>query len=159
MKGSYKGRLMITLLTDALRSHGHTEDGQDLEPREAGPGSPPPAHLPSAAAGNLVQLFKMLADETRLQILYFLMQREELNVRTLCELLGQSQPAVSHHLALLREAGMLECRRDGKHNFYHLVPKRLQGYLDEVFAVTPDQGRRVRIEDSVLSYTRDGAAS
>jgi ArsR family transcriptional regulator len=104
---------------------------------------------------NLVQLFKLLADETRLKILHYLMQKEELNVRTLCKMLRQSQPAVSHHLALLRVAGIIECRREGKHNFYRLVPKRCQAYLDTMFGVTGDQSRKVRVEDAVLTYTRD----
>ncbi len=55
----------------------------------------PPADLTK----NMVQLFKVLCDESRLRILYFLMHQEELNVRTLCGMLGQSQRAVSHHLA------------------------------------------------------------
>jgi ArsR family transcriptional regulator len=84
-------------------------------------------------ARELATLFKLLADETRLRILHYLTQKEELNVRTFCGLLGQSQPAVSHHLALLRSAGILECRRDGKHNFYRLIPTRCQGYLDVMF--------------------------
>jgi len=113
------------------------------------------ATLPAETARDLVQLFKLLADETRLRILYYLMQQDELNVRTLCRLLGQSQPAVSHHLALLRVAGIIECRRDGKHNFYHLVPKRCQAYLDVVFGVSGEQSRKVRVEDSVLTYGRD----
>ena len=111
--------------------------------------------LPAETGGELVQLFKLLADETRLRILYFLMQQEELNVRTLCDLLEQSQPAVSHHLALLRVAGIIECRRDGKHNFYHLMPKRFQHFLDMLFAVKPDQPRRIRIENALLTYSHD----
>jgi len=106
-------------------------------------------------ARDLVQLFKLLADETRLRIMYYLMQKDELNVRTLCRMLRQSQPAVSHHLALLRVAGIIECRRDGKHNYYHLVPKRCQAYLNVVFGVSGDQTRKVRVEDAVLTYGRD----
>ena len=113
------------------------------------------AMLGDDSARDLVQLFKLLADETRLRILYFLMQKDELNVRTLCRLLQQSQPAVSHHLALLRVAGIIECRRDGKHNFYHLVPKRCQTYLDAVFGVSGSETRKVRVEDAVLTYGRD----
>ncbi len=115
--------------------------------------------LPDDKAKDLVQLFKLLSDETRLRILYYLMQQEELNVRTLCKLLRQSQPAVSHHLALLRVAGVIECRRDGKHNFYHLVPKRCQAYLETVFGASGDQPRKVRVEDAVVSYVRDAKAS
>jgi ArsR family transcriptional regulator len=119
--------------------------------------SPAPnlATLAEETSKNLVQLFKLLADETRLRILYYLVQKDELNVRTLCRLLRQSQPAVSHHLALLRVAGIIECRRDGKHNFYHLVPKRCQAYLDVVFGVTGEQTRKVRVEDALLTYGRD----
>ena len=126
---------------------------------ENGAASPIPvpelATLSDDTCRDLVQLFKLLADETRLRILYYLMQQDELNVRTLCRLLGQSQPAVSHHLALLRIAGIIECRRDGKHNFYHLVPKRCQAYLDVVFSVSGEQTRKVRVEDALLTYGRD----
>jgi ArsR family transcriptional regulator len=115
-----------------------------------------PAELADQTAQELVQLFKLLADETRLRVLYYLLQQEELNVRTLCKLLRQSQPAVSHHLALLRVAGLIECRREGKHNFYHLVPKRCQAYLETLFGGPGDQPRRVRVEDAVLTYMRDG---
>jgi|SRR4051812_33540273 len=95
--------------------------------------------LSDATARELVQLFKLLADETRLRIMHYLMQISEMNVRTFVGLLGQTQPAVSHHLALLREAGMIECRRSGKHNFYHLVRTRCEALLHIVFssAVAP----------------------
>src|SRR3954452_23531302 len=96
--------------------------------------------LSDAAARDLVQLFKLLADETRLRIMHYLMQISEMNVRTFVGLLGQTQPAVSHHLAMLREAGMIECRRSGKHNFYHLVPSRCQPLLDIVFGVSGAPG-------------------
>jgi ArsR family transcriptional regulator len=113
------------------------------------------APLPDAITRDLVQLFKLLADETRVRILHYLMQRDELNVRTLCQLLDQSQPAVSHHLALLRVAGLIECRRDGKHNFYHLVPKRAQQYLDLLFGADGKETRRVRVENATVTYSRD----
>ena len=114
------------------------------------------ATLASQRAEELVQLFKLLADETRLKIIHYLMQKDELNVRTFCALLAQSQPAVSHHLALLKMAGILDCRRDGKHNFYRLVPRRCQDYLNVVFGVSGDQTRRVRVDEAVLTYGRDG---
>ncbi len=126
------------------------------DPRDAADESQPLERLPAETGRDLVQLFKLLSDETRLRILYFLMQEEELNVRTLCDLLAQSQPAVSHHLALLRVAGIIECRRDGKHNFYHLVPKRFQHFLDMLFAVEAGQPRRIRIENALLTYAHDG---
>ena len=80
--------------------------------------------VPEDTIRDMVQLFKLLSDETRLRILFFLRRQDELHVRALCELLSQSQPAVSHHLALLRVAGLIEARRDGKHNFYRILPRR-----------------------------------
>jgi len=118
-----------------------------------------PATLGEAKAHELVQLFKLLADETRLRIIYYLMQQSEMNVRTFCRLLRQSQPAVSHHLALLRAAGVIECRRDGKHNFYRLILKKCQAYLDAVFDVDGSENRRIKLEDAMLTYGRDGQAS
>jgi ArsR family transcriptional regulator len=118
-----------------------------------------PATLGEAKAHELVQLFKLLADETRLRIIYYLMQQSEINVRTFCRLLRQSQPAVSHHLALLRSAGIIECRRDGKHNFYRLILKKCQAYLDAVFDIDGGGNRRIKFEDALLTYGRDGQAS
>ncbi len=109
--------------------------------------------LPDNVAKELVQLFKLFSDETRLRILHFLMQQEELNVRELCDLLGQSQPAVSHHLALLRVAGLIESRRDGKHNFYSILHKRFRELMEMFFSATGQQGGRICMESFVLSYT------
>lgn len=79
---------------------------------------------------DLAASFKLLADETRLRVLSLLIQSGELNVRTLCSHLDQSQPAVSHHLALLRDAGIIEARRDGKHNYYRCIAGRLENLID-----------------------------
>jgi len=107
---------------------------------------------PEAAIADLVALFKLLSDETRLRILYFLTQRNELHVRALCDLLRQSQPAVSHHLAILRGAGLIDRRREGKHNYYALHTGRLTGLLDKFLAHLPEANRRIRFEDYVLAY-------
>ncbi|WP_140435109.1 metalloregulator ArsR/SmtB family transcription factor, partial [Escherichia coli] len=54
-----------------------------------------------------IQLFKILADETRLGIVLLLSELGELCVCDLCTALDQSQPKISRHLALLRESGLL----------------------------------------------------
>jgi ArsR family transcriptional regulator len=90
--------------------------------------TPPVPALPEDTTNELVKLFKLLSDGTRLQIIHYLTAVPELNVGNLCELLEQSQPAVSHHLALLREAAIVEMRRDGKHNFYSLRRVSLARY-------------------------------
>jgi len=116
--------------------------------------SPESGLLPTDVTRNLVEIFKLLADETRLQILFLLQQKRELNVRALCHVLKQSQPAVSHHLALLRLAGLIEMRRDGKHNFYRLIPARFEEVADMVFASTPGDRNQIRFNDSVISYSQ-----
>ncbi|MBC7851878.1 MAG: metalloregulator ArsR/SmtB family transcription factor, partial [Pirellulaceae bacterium] len=112
------------------------------------------APLSPATTRDLVQLFKLLGDDTRVRVLHYLTQREELNVRTLCKLLSQSQPAVSHHLALLREDGIIACRRDGKHTSYPIVPKRMLSYLDLLFGACYGETKKVRMEVALLTYGR-----
>jgi ArsR family transcriptional regulator len=101
---------------------------------------------------ELVQLFKLLADETRMRILYFLHQADELNVLELCRLLEQRQPSVSHHLALLRVAGLIDMRRDGKHNYYRIVRPRFEELARTVFEVAPSGPFRMLFDDHELRY-------
>ncbi len=82
------------------------------------------ALIPDSSVEAMARWMKLLADETRLRILTVLLAERELNVTSLCARLGQSQPAVSHHLGLLREHGLLECRRAGKNNYYSVVSAR-----------------------------------
>ena len=65
-------------------------------------------------------LLKHVSDPTRLQVILILSEGER-HVGALCEQLSQSQPAVSHHLALLRHGGVISPRRAGKNNFYSLT--------------------------------------
>ena len=67
-----------------------------------------------------IQLFKILADETRLGIVLLLSELGELCVCDLCTALDQSQPKISRHLALLRESGLLLDRKQGKWVHYRL---------------------------------------
>ena len=65
-------------------------------------------------------LLKQVGDPTRLQVITLLSEREH-HVGALCDQFNMSQPAVSHHLALLRHAGIVDRRRQGKNNFYTLT--------------------------------------
>jgi len=73
------------------------------------------------AADDLQKLFKTLSDPTRMRILR-LLEREELMVQELMEVLGMAQSRVSRHLAILRESGLLTDRRDGTYVFYRFAP-------------------------------------
>jgi ArsR family transcriptional regulator len=72
------------------------------------------------AAEELQRVFKTLADPTRVRILA-LLEREELAVQELMDVLGMAQSRVSRHLAILREAGLIRDRRDGTYVFYRLA--------------------------------------
>src|SRR3954463_428771 len=63
--------------------------------------------------------FLALADKTRLRLLN-LMREDEICVCFFTEVLGQSQPKISRHLAYLRNAGIVEARRDGKWMHYRI---------------------------------------
>ena len=79
---------------------------------------------------------KALADPTRQEIMTLICCRE-LSVGDIVEAVGVSQPTVSHHLAVLREAGLATIRSEGKHAYYSLNQARVAiccGNLIEVFA-------------------------
>jgi SAM-dependent methyltransferase len=70
---------------------------------------------------NAAPLFRLLGDEARLRILR-LLQAERLNVSELTSILGIAQSGVSRHLGLLKDAGLVEERRDGGFTFFRLAP-------------------------------------
>lgn len=110
--------------------------------------------LSSQLEKDIIQVFKLLSDETRLRILMYLLREGELHVTAMCERLRQSQPAVSHHLALLRVAGIIEARRDGKHNFYSIRAKRFRQLLKGVFESLDGQATdAIRFDEFVLSHS------
>jgi DNA-binding transcriptional ArsR family regulator len=80
-------------------------------------------------AARAAVLLKQAADATRVQVLLMLTGGE----RHVDEV-GQSQPAVSHHLALLRHGYLIAPRREGKNNFYGLTPEgeRLAAAVKEI---------------------------
>jgi ArsR family transcriptional regulator len=101
---------------------------------------------------ELVQLGRLLSDESRLRILFYLAQNGELHVTDLCDRLGQSQPAVSHHLALLRVAGLIEPRREGKHNYYRVRSEAFGEMLVGLFSSAGEVPRRIKFHDFTLAY-------
>jgi|SRR6185437_1943596 len=82
-----------------------------------------PARAPKlsvARAERLAEQLKALADPTRLRILDLLSQQEEpLCVCDLTPRFAQNQPTISHHLRLLRQAGLIDCHKQGIWAFYH----------------------------------------
>jgi DNA-binding transcriptional ArsR family regulator len=77
--------------------------------------------MQNAQAARMARCLKTLSDPNRIRILRILV-RGEFCVSDLVSQLQVDQPKVSHHLAILRSAGIIRCRRDGRHINYSLFP-------------------------------------
>jgi ArsR family transcriptional regulator len=86
------------------------------------------------AAEDLAAIFKALADPTRVAILNRLTGAPEVCVCDLTAAFDLSQPTVSHHLRVLREAGLVEAESRGTWAYYRLVPNAI-AQLRDVFAI------------------------
>jgi DNA-binding transcriptional ArsR family regulator len=75
-------------------------------------------------------LFKALADPTRRALLERLLREGELNVRALTAQAGVSQPAVSKHLGVLKQAGLVLERPEGRVVHYRAQPRGLAPLMD-----------------------------
>jgi DNA-binding transcriptional ArsR family regulator len=76
------------------------------------------------------ELFSTLADPTRRALFERLSREGELTVRVLTEHSGVSQPAVSKHLGVLKHAGLVRDRRDGRQTHYRAQPQGLAPLID-----------------------------
>jgi len=103
---------------------------------------------------EFANVFALLSDETRLRILTYLIQNRELNVTELCNRLGQTQPAVSHHLALLRVSGLVEPRRAGKNNYYSVRTDHFSELLARLLSTLGEMPKKIRFQDFTLSYQK-----
>lgn len=74
---------------------------------------------------ELAGRFKALADPTRVAILSMLSAEDEVCVCVFTDELGLAQPTISHHLRILREAGLVDATRRGTWAFYRLLPEAL----------------------------------
>jgi ArsR family transcriptional regulator len=99
----------------------------------------PSDEMPAEKRNVVLRLCKMLSDPTRLRIAYYLTNAPELNVTQLCQRVDQSQPAVSHHLAMLRSSGLVVHRREGRQIFYSLQGNALRNTLEQLFEAPPEK--------------------
>jgi len=87
---------------------------------------------------SILKSLRLAADPNRLRLL-LLLEREELSVAELQEILGKGQSQVSTSLALLKSAGLVDDRRTGKNAFYRLkAPAQLMQLLREAAAEVPE---------------------
>ena len=96
---------------------------------------------PSLDLGPTARLFHALSDETRLAVLDMLRGGE----RCVCELqdaLGAAQSRLSFHLKVLKEAGLVRDRKEGRWSYYSLVPEALRDAHDVIRALATEKGPR-----------------
>jgi ArsR family transcriptional regulator len=86
-------------------------------------------------------VFKALADPTRREILH-LLRKEEMTAGELAERFEMSKPTLSHHFAVLREAGLVTSRREGQTIWYALNTT----VLEDILAWTMDLARGAKGE-------------
>ena len=110
---------------------------------------------PNSTSGEQLQrIFKTLSDPTRVRILA-LLEREELVVQELMDVLGMAQSRVSRHLAILRDAGLLVDRRDGTYVSYRFAPLRPGPWRDtwELVRKNLEQDSTAQRDLSALEHT------
>jgi ArsR family transcriptional regulator len=122
-------------------------------------GDSTPIKVSDETLHRLTEVFKLLADKSRLKIVLALAQDGELHVSALCNLLGDhtqpaSQPAVSHHLTLMRMVGLVGYNRHGKHNYYHLASGHVRDLLEQFFADSGNGQKSLHFEDFALTFKR-----
>lgn len=93
--------------------------------------------LPERAA----ELFRLLGDPTRVRILDTLADADELCVNEIAEAIGTSETKVSQSLRLLRTAGVVRNRRDGRHIHYRLDDDHVRVVLAVTFEHLSHAGR------------------
>lgn len=97
------------------------------------------ARTPAVDAERAVALFHALSDATRLAILEMLRGGEQ----CVCDLqdgLGAAQSRLSFHLRVLREAGLVIDRKEGRWSYYSIVPGALAEVHDLAVAMQPRTG-------------------
>jgi ArsR family transcriptional regulator, arsenate/arsenite/antimonite-responsive transcriptional repressor len=98
----------------------------------------PQAHVPAKTFETEALLFKAVADSYRLRMLATLARAvQEVCVCDFTDALPLNQPTVSHHLRILREAGLVTCERRATWVYYQLAPDaldRIETAIGNVFA-------------------------
>jgi ArsR family transcriptional regulator, arsenate/arsenite/antimonite-responsive transcriptional repressor len=111
------------------------------------PGAP---LLPPREREALAAKFKALGDPTRIAIVNQLAASGECCVCNL-EPLGLSQPTISHHLKILRDAGLVEFTRRGTWAYYRLVPDALEALAFALGGEVPAQSETGRVAATASS--------
>jgi DNA-binding transcriptional ArsR family regulator len=116
--------------------------------------SSPPRGLASETLARLARLFNLLSDESRLRMVLTLSRTGQADVSALAALVGLSEKAVSHHLTVMRLAGLISHHRSGKKYLYRLESGHVPGLLERVLADTDNGQELLQLGGFTLTYRR-----
>jgi ArsR family transcriptional regulator len=77
---------------------------------------------------RIEKISKALADETRLRIFEAISATKHMNCGEIVSMRGVTPATVSHHLKILNEAGLVECRREGQFVYSEAIPETIEEY-------------------------------
>jgi DNA-binding transcriptional ArsR family regulator len=95
-------------------------------------------------AGELEDLFKVLANDTRLRLLHAITRHHEICVTDLADLVDMKPQAVSNQLQRLSDMGIIASRRSGNNVHYHMVDPCVLALLDQGMCLMEDSKRTSR---------------
>lgn len=93
-------------------------------------------------AGELEDLFKMLANDTRLRLLHAIAKSEEICVGDLASSIEMKPQAVSNQLQRLSDTGIIGARREGNNIYYHMIDPCVLALLDQGMCLMEDANRK-----------------
>jgi ubiquinone/menaquinone biosynthesis C-methylase UbiE len=103
---------------------------------------------------SILKSLRVLADPNRVRLL-LLLEREELSVAELQEILSTGQSRISTHLSQLKQAGLVEDRRQGKNSLYHLNNRQFADLLHAAESEIPEAAEDTKALQLVLEKRRD----
>lgn len=103
---------------------------------------------------SIIKSLRVLADPNRLRLL-LLLEREELSVAELQEILSTGQSRISTYLAQLKQAGLVEDRKQGKHSLYRLKDRQFADLLHSAGSEIPEAAGDLKALQLVLEKRRD----
>ena len=92
----------------------------------------------------MAKIAKALADPTRLQIYEDIATQPDMYCGEIIERHGLTPGTISHHLKVLMEAGLIECRREGQFVYNRIVPQTMQDYTQTLARMTRSTKQRER---------------
>lgn len=100
--------------------------------------------MSTVTAGEVAELFRVLGDPTRIEILRLLSLSDEVACTTLDDVLPISKSTISYHIKALRTVGLLTVRKEGRWYHYTLQRDRLETILPGFFDLLPAVSERRR---------------